>query len=243
MKDSTRILIGLGGVVVGSVGALGTLYQIFGFQVVWPVLVVVGLGIISVTLWARMKKYLTVLQSFAGRWFLDEGRLIIGNTRNVALRLNTLQILLSGFREELGEEYDDVVKPIGRDIGLNFAEDLERELTQRGVSEIHSPSNDPGTVREKLRLWVSYDSTTGMGGFDVGGVNVDGSGNLSGHVTLEHSFVASDRSEDYMTCSLLAGYIEGILHGLFNQDVVVDETKCMAVTNEGSCRFRVRQAE
>lgn len=241
MRDNTRILIGLGGVVVGSVGALGTLYQIFGFQVIWLVFVVIGLIIISVTLWERMKKYLTVLQSFAGRWFLDEGRLIIGNTRNVALRVNTLQILLAGFREELGEEYDDVVKPIGRDVGLNFAEDLERELIQRGVTEIHSPSNDPRTVREKLRLWVSYDSTTGMGGFDVGDVDVDGSGNLSGYVTLEHSFVASNRSEEYMTCALLAGYIEGILYGLFNQDVVVEETKCMAVTNEGSCRFQVRR--
>jgi predicted hydrocarbon binding protein len=166
-----------------------------------------------------------------------EGRLKIGNTINVALRAYTVQRILRHVEQALGEgASSQLLRQAGRDCGESFAQELRAELIQLGENSIVKSGKTSETFRKKLDLWARYDSSTGMGVFDVSHVVLDGN-LLKGRIVIRNSFLAFDRHTESHTCSFLEGYIEGVVLHLVDVDTTVRETSCSSITGNGECVF------
>jgi len=226
--------LGISGVVLGIIGTIGTYFQIFGFILFWIILIVVGIVLIAYFLYS----FKGIIKTFSNRWHFVEGQLIIGNTTNVALRTETIQEILDGFREETGERYEIIIRKIGRKIGVNFARDLKKELKQLKIDAIIKIGREPGLIKEKLRLWAKYDSETGIGIFDTAQVDISIEG-LKGCISLRNSFLAHDKRSESPSCTFLEGYLEGIMLELIDVDTTIREIECSTMTGSSCCKFKI----
>ncbi len=231
--------IAIAGIILGVIGVVGTFYQILGQKIFWIVLTI-GFVPAFFYLWKITSEMAAVLKTFGKRWHLEDGQLVIGNTVNVALRTRTVQELLNAFQGALSEDYDSVIKEAGRNIGEDFAGDLKNELILQGHRTIIKPGKIPELLREKLRLWAEYDSTTGMGIFEIHQVEITMSG-LQGCLLLKNSFLVNDNRSGLPTCILIEGYIEGIIDKLLGIYVIAKETECSSTTGSEYCRFKITQ--
>lgn len=180
-----------------------------------------------------------VITTFGSRWRVTNGQLVIGNTVNVALRAQSVQSILRSSAQALPEsERQKAVHEWGRLCGSGFGEDLEMELRGRRIDSVAVPTADTKTAATKLKIWASYDSTTGMGEFEVQDVNFH-EGRLSCSVELRHSFLAYRVSQNSPACGFIAGYLEGVVEHICQVSVSVTEVRCSAQDPSPNCRFEI----
>ncbi len=240
MTKNTDFRIAVAGIILGAIGVIGTFYQILGQKILWIFLVVIGFVPALFYLRKIAGEMNVVMKTFGERWYLEDGQLIIGNTVNVALRTKTVQELLNAFQKALPKDYSSIIKEVGRKIGDSFADDLKKELIQRGLKTIIKVSKAPELLREKLCLWAEYDSATGMGIFEIHQVEITVNG-LRGCILVKNSFLANDVRSESPTCILIEGYIEGIADKLLGISIMVEEMECSSMTGSEYCRFEITQ--
>ena len=128
-------------------------------------------------------------------------------TPHVLLRLKTLHIIFDGVRKTLGDQYLDVLRSIGEDVGFSFSVDLIDYL-ERDKSKI------PLDYDALLDFWSLFDSRADMGIFTV---KID-ENNKKIEVIIENSFLVKGYENDkHRHCAFFEGYITGILDGAMCQ--------------------------
>ena len=240
MSKNINIRLAIAGILLGTIGVIGTFYQILGQKILWIVLIIVGFVPALFYLWKTASGMSAVVKTFGKRWRLEDGQLVIGNTVNVALRTKTVQELLNAFQRAFPKDYSVTVKEAGKNVGEGFADDLKKELTQQGLKTIIKPGKSPELIRKKLHLWAEYDSTTGMGIFEIDQVEITVSG-LRGYILLKNSFLANNKRSEFPTCVFIEGYIEGLLYNLLSLNIIAKEIECGSVTGSEYCRFEITQ--
>lgn len=143
------------------------------------------------------------------------------NITNVSLRQQTLSIILEGLdnRTKLYET--------GKIVGHSFYKDFENKLI--------GSSDKIYKLTEKLEKWKNYDSSSGMGKFEI---SYD-KGGFVDKINIINPFTGDcdGNQNDYNLCQFLHGYIEGFLSGLYGSQV---EVKCKhRVRPEKQCEYTV----
>lgn len=237
MKTDIDFFLGLIGISLSVLGFIGTYYQILGCNVFWIILIISGSILILFYIWKTTSKIREIVATFGERWRLIDGRLKIGNTINVALRAKTMQELLNQFQKEYPNDNQTLIKDAGKKIGESFANDLKAELLQYGIETIIKSGKKNDLLEKKLSLWTKYDSSTGMGIFELGQLEfTDG---LRGNILLKNSFLAYDRISEIPTCTFMEGYIEGVISKILQMPITVKEIECSSVTGSEYCKFEI----
>ena len=174
-------------------------------------------------------------------WELTTGALInpTDNSRNVAFKVETFQLLLKGLEDGLvqllHEENvgrgaitipshhgshgpESLVRPHLLDSVLRSAGQKCGQCFGRALAEGWSSKIELG-IEAKIRQWCEFDSDVGFGKFDVDPttIEVKGSRLVSCDIRLRESFLtpAEDtcfkKAGDHQFCSLMTGYIQGVL--------------------------------
>ena len=244
MSIDTNFRLAIAGILLGVAGVIGTYYQILGHKILWIALLVLGFTSAIFYLYRvrkkieEYKKYKETAETFGERWRLVDGQLVIGNTVNVALRAKTVQGLLDEFQRAFPEHYNVIVRNAGRIVGESFADDLKKELILRGFETVTKPGRDTELLKKKLSLWAEYDSSTGMGIFEVYQVEFTVNG-LRGNILLKNSFLAYERQSQLPTCIFIEGYLEGVISKLLSIPIIAKEIECSSVTGSEYCKFEI----
>lgn len=228
----------IGGVVIGAIGAVGTLFQIFGSTIVW--VLPTGIGIVGIAY--GIKEPIETYRTFKEWEIKQDGRLRIGQTRNVTLRADSVQTIFDEFADSTNGEFDTVIREVGKEIGKDFYTDFEREYKDH-ADIIGDRSKDPEKIREKINLYTEYDSGTGIGDYNFDDDLVQRDGELDGKIVIKNCFLTHgvNRDEqDENTCTFIAGILEGVLTKLLDTNVDVDEERCSAVEEDAECVFKVQ---
>lgn len=153
-------------------------------------------------------------------YIIDQGILEKGTgkeaIRNVSLRAKTLAIFFNKLKNDLPEDsYYKSTKAAGKEVGENFIKDLEKVLS-------HKPT---------LTEWFDYDSSAGMGRFEIS--------DEKDVIVVENSFTAYEIESDKPVCCFLEGYFEGILPKILGKaNIIVTETNCKA-KGDKKCIFKI----
>ena len=139
--------------------------------------------------------------------------------RNVSLRAETLKIILDGIKDT-EKSYE-----IGKDVGANFYSCYEELLQRKG--KIYS------NVEDKLKNWLEYDSSSGMGKFEV----LPHTGFAKIKVTSP--FMGTCPKQPNQQCRFLMGYIDGFSSKLYEKEL---ESKCEHNPNPSFCTFTLESA-
>lgn len=149
----------------------------------------------------------------------DDGILKKGDIRNVSLRAETLSRLFDKLRRSFSDNQCSIImKAAGKEIGQNFINDLKTNILKK--PEI------------SIKEWVDYDSSAGMGKFDVD-ENFE-------FINVKNSFNAFNIHADKPVCHFLEGYFEGVVTLILNEEVSINEIDCIAKGNE-ICRFKIKK--
>lgn len=227
----------IGGLVLGVIGTVGTLFQIFGSTIVW--FLPTGIGFFAMAY--GLKEPIQTYRTFSEWEIEQDGRLRIGQTRNVTLRADTLQIIFDEFANHADDNFDKVIKQVGKDIGKSFYTDFVREYAHHPF--INDRDKDPEKIREKIRLYTEYDSGTGIGDYNFDDDLIQRNGELDGEITIKNSFLTHERVTDEnkeKTCTFISGILEGVLTSLLDTHVDVHEKKCSAVEGDAECVFKIQ---
>lgn len=234
--DKVSFWATIGGLLLGIVGTLGTLFQIFGSTAIWLISGGIGVLIFSYGLKSPIETYLTFRE-----WEVkNDGRLRIGQTRNVTLRVDTMQTIFDEFDDKSECNFEKMIKSVGKEIGENFYIDFKREY--RHHSYVDDRSRDAEKIREKIRLYTEYDSGTGIGNYNFNDDLVKQDGTLDGEITIKNCFLTHEKimdEQNEMTCAFISGILEGVLTKLLDRQVEVHEKRCSAVSGGAECVFNV----
>lgn len=153
--------------------------------------------------------------------YTDNGILKKGEIRNVSLRAESFSRFFDKLRRSLPEnQCSKILKEAGKEIGQNFIGDLKTKILNKSKISVDE--------------WASYDSSAGMGRFEV-----DKNFKI---VTVKNSFNAFNTHSDKPVCHFLEGYFEGILSILLEKEVSINEIYCIAKGDE-VCRFEINEKE
>lgn len=158
--------------------------------------------------------------------------------RNVSLRQRTIQLILDSLCAKLKsfEKLDQIEEDLyqtGNRVGKNFYNRLVDHLKK---SEKRFDTLD---YKSKLLIWADYDSSAGMGKFEIGEVNISPKIKLT--INVQNSFTClkknGENMGDYNLCKFLSGYISGFCSELFGKDVSVVEEECGKKATDAKCNF------
>lgn len=158
--------------------------------------------------------------------------------RNVSLRQRTIQLILDSFCTRLKSfeqlsQIEDYLYQTGQRVGKNFYNRLVDHLKK---SEKKFDTLD---YKNKLLIWANYDSSAGMGKFEIGEVNTSPKIKLA--INVQNSFTCLKKNEenvgDYNLCKFLCGYISGFCSELFGKNVSVVEEECGKKATDAKCNF------
>jgi len=151
----------------------------------------------------------------------DKGLLINPNdeSRNVAMRADTLGQLIQTLTNYAGEDSENLL----RLAGLQAAEQFINAL----VNKWNSHAETEGlTALERLEAWCEFDSTVGFGRFSL----ETGSSERKGAIILCENFLLYNKQpEDASLCSFWVGYLTTVVRVITSDDslsVVHPETEC-----------------
>jgi predicted hydrocarbon binding protein len=152
----------------------------------------------------------------------DTGILYKGGIRNVSLRAESFAKLFYRIKET--EKGRQAIKAAGKDIGINFISKFSSEILMKNLS-----------LEEKIKKWIDYDSSAGMGKFVL-----EGKTNLKVYNSFNAVNFAHERKP---MCCFLEGYFEGILCQLYGGSISVKETNCAAMGGDGGnyCIFEIKE--
>lgn len=166
---------------------------------------------------------------------------------NVSLRRDSLEEILNAC--PLAN-----LRAVGRGIGRNFWETFRDHYMRRGtflnwprraviwfrqhivptLAKVLPGVRQTSKEKELARVWAAYDSSAGMGRFEVEGLGID----LQGTLTVKNCFTAPSGK-----CEFVAGYIEGVLHEMTGQEFKVTHGTGHRADQEGFqlCEFTVHR--
>ena len=156
------------------------------------------------------------------RFDKEMGILYKGDVRNVSLRCETLARLFTKIRNE--KNGVQILKIAGKEIGKNFFSKFSSEILMKDL-----------TPEEKIKRWIEYDASAGMGRFEVEGKTI---------IRVHNSFnVCECYQEKKPICHFLEGYFEGVLCQLYGDNISVKEISCAAAGGVGGdyCVFSISQ--
>lgn len=137
------------------------------------------------------------------------------NFRNISLTDVTLNMIIESI-EDLSKSHD-----VGKEAGIHFYNFFDGELARKG--------NDYN-LEAKLKKWVEYDSSSGIGKFEIIGDH-----SLPIKIKISHPFIGNcPIGGPNKKCSFLRGYVEGFSSNLFTKDL---KSKCNHHTNPPYCIF------
>lgn len=120
--------------------------------------------------------------------------------RNVSLRVESLNIILDGLKD--GEN----AYKVGKKVGENFYSAFEQDLHRKGKNY---------TPEDKLKRWLDYDSSSGIGKFEALPHN-----GLWIKLKISSLFIgACPDQESNPRCRLFIGYIDGFCSKLYNEEL------------------------
>ncbi|WP_340818214.1 hypothetical protein [Methanolobus sp. WCC4] len=126
------------------------------------------------------------------------------NFRNIALRDETLNLILDKFSKE--DAYD-----LGKEVGKNFCINFVKELHRKGTEL---------SIDDKLKKWIEYDSSSGIGKFQI----IEHS-NSPIHIKIKISspFIGDCpiSKEPNSRCKFLLGYVEGLISQLYSTELTL----------------------
>lgn len=128
-------------------------------------------------------------------------------TPHVLLRIETLHTIFDGFRKTLDNQYVDVVRNIGNDVGFGFSVAIIDYL------EVDK-AKIPFDYNALLGFWSLFDSRADMGDFKV---KIDENNKIIEVDITDNFLVKGYENDKYRHCAFFEGYIEGILDGMFCQ--------------------------
>lgn len=146
------------------------------------------------------------------------------NFRNVSLRADTLNLILDYMGDGGSFAHGGKTYNIGKIVGENFYNSFETELLRQGQENY--------SIDDKLKKWLEYDSSSGMGKFEL----------------FQHSdrflklkiispFVGScPNQKPNPGCYFLLGYIDGFCSMLFGQNL---NSKCTHTPDPSYCLLTI----
>ena len=200
----------------------------------------------------RVGKTRVGVEGVKWEWKNNEGKLSLGNTRNVALRIDTFQLILDSFKTVVDPNtYRDTIKKTAKEIGSSFGERLQIEINSKKNYDGNFIS--PKSIQEKIEYWLIYDSDTGMGHFEVQNLIIFDERTIQCEFLIHNSFIADkstkrrkngeltaksyenkengkekeeNAKEGKKECIFFEGYLEGVLEAFVDVEVDVKETSC-----------------
>lgn len=159
-------------------------------------------------------------------------------SRNVSFKAVTFCAILENICSEavnsLEQKMGDILYSAGYSAGSKFGEALSRKLNK---------VKPPISVEDKIEKWCSFDSNVGWGRFEDNLEVNETRETVSGKIVLENNFLTADRKrKDFNICSLMTGYIAGVLEKLlgFQVHVIHDKSYCgQFKSDKDSCEFFV----
>lgn len=138
---------------------------------------------------------------------INMGSLKRAGTPHVLLRIKTLHTIFDGFKKTLDNQYVDVLRKIGENVGFSFSVDLIDYL------EIDK-AKIPVDYNALIGFWSLFDSRADMGDFTI---KLD-ENNRKIEVNIRDNFLTKEYENDqHRHCAFFEGYIEGVLDGAFCQ--------------------------
>jgi cellulose biosynthesis protein BcsQ len=201
------------------------------------------------TLFERLPEH-DIIPGERPQFFLLAERGILTNpadqARNVSFRVETFCALLDDLHKELmgsspgsADKASTTVRALkkaGHDPGKRFGESLGEQL-----NDLDPPPDDEA----RIRRWCEFDSRVGFGGLTLERLEQSPEGDaIAGTILVEGNFLAAGRPVDSPDlCSLLNGYIEGVLSMLLRSmpapvKVEHSDDRCIRVHHDrSSCEF------
>lgn len=143
------------------------------------------------------------------------------NVRNVSLRCETLQIILKGLSSEK-ETFG-----VGKNAGKSFYNCFEEHLQKTGKKNL--------SIREKIDKWGDYDSSAGIGKFEIGTFEQQPFRLV---LTIANPFTGT--CENGNICMFLKGYVVGFCERVFNQKYLTIE--CQWVADSAACKLTINES-
>jgi hypothetical protein len=240
MRDGTSresFYVGLASAVIVTVigGLIAVLPELDSWWNVAAVLAIATVGLTTSTVvLVREARRLIVRrdwgEEFTGYEFDQEtGILVKGEIPNVALRVETVHVVIDRLVEAISEERrEGVLRDAGYSAGSKWASEFKRTLWQSGLR--------PGEDARQLLRWSEYDASAGMGRLIVA---MDPSFR-NGSVMLLNSFLSRSHAS-FPLNYWFAGYIAGTMDELFDSDHEV-ELEDPSAESAQLVGFRVRAA-
>jgi predicted hydrocarbon binding protein len=124
---------------------------------------------------------------------------------------------------QMKSRLNSILEKAGYDAGINFGGALTEAYP------------DKKSRKERIDLWCSFDTDVGWGKFEDH-LNIDEeTGAADGKIVLHSNFLIVDRgADDFNICSLMKGYIKGVLQKLLNRQVQVRHEPTQGHCGQGS---------
>jgi predicted hydrocarbon binding protein len=157
--------------------------------------------------------------------------------RNVSLRVKTIQLIMTRLSNSRNSKaVEKALYDTGYEVGTDFYNRLVDHLKQSQKSfDALEPEN-------KMKIWLDYDSSSGMGKFSVGEITRDPK--LQFEIKVVNAFTRPENEtpkEKYDLCEFLSGYIAGICTNLFKRNLKVKEVNCAKDSTFSDCKFEISQ--
>lgn len=142
--------------------------------------------------------------------------------RNISLRDKTLNIIFDAI------DNSEKIYEIGKKAGEDFYNSFEDELQRKGKNY---------NIKDKLDKWLEYDSSSGLGKFEV--QNYEG---LTLELKISSPFIGHcpGPNNPNPRCFFLMGYIDGFCTMLFEQNL---KSKCEHSIDPSYCILKVEKVE
>ena len=156
--------------------------------------------------------------------------------RNVSFRTDTFINMFGGI-------FDNVVSLAGLDKACGIFHESGHQCGQNFAQRLNSDwefgEDGTASIESKLKKWCEFDSNVGWGKFDIHVDVNEETGDFSGELTINESFIV-DRNSRKQICEFVRGYCEGVIETLLCIGVHLECIECpMKNRFKSICKFRI----
>jgi hypothetical protein len=150
-------------------------------------------------------------------------------SRNVAFKVETFQLLLEGIEKGVKrEDFEGILRAAGYNCGKVFGEALNDSWKGKTRAKSRSTGANFKLGQEtRISRWCQFDSDVGFGRFSVAGISMTNDQVTKCEITLRESFLTPARDLRRITvdgdhyCMFMAGYIQGVLEKILGAELSV----------------------
>jgi len=138
---------------------------------------------------------------------------------------------------QIEESLNTILSESGYNAGSNFGEALTKDFQREAQLSLH----------QKIKLWCEFDTSVGWGKFEDELIVDESIKRVQGKVVLQSNFLVAEKTRlDFNLCSLMKGYIKGVLEKLLGFSVNVEhkrDSNCAQFNPDKQfCDFLVSEA-